>query len=230
MSKSVSPRFKFVHFSQSQKFRFRSSHGNKLWEVGKWCTESNISICKRGFHCSKQVMQAYGYVSSDVLAVVNVKGKHIAHADKECWSSMQIANAYKWTDKLKRDLICCYIEELEKDIIKDGRFGMFCMATKAALYFLKTGKRDLIKKYYTDLNSIKNDINDSAYCTKYKYYGYIENILDIITCIAISDTRNRIVDQLDIITTHTDVSDALVEAVNKRFIAKLKNHKPLPTK
>jgi hypothetical protein len=70
-----------------------------IWKIGKWYKEINLSICIRGFHCSKTILDAMSYVSGEVLAIVETKGKHISQSDKECWQSMRIVKAYKWTKK-----------------------------------------------------------------------------------------------------------------------------------
>ncbi len=75
----------------------KSDNGkDRDWKLGEWRKEENISICNSGFHASKTPLQAMGYVAGEILAEVEVRGDHIAHDDKECWSEMRIMKAWHW--------------------------------------------------------------------------------------------------------------------------------------
>lgn len=75
----------------------KSDNGtNRDWTLKEWRSENAISICNRGFHCSKTPLQAFGYVHGEILARVEVKGTHIDEDDKQCWSDMRIIEAYQW--------------------------------------------------------------------------------------------------------------------------------------
>lgn len=57
---------------------FNSEHGDHTWEIGKWYKcNGQLEMCKRGFHCSKQIGEAFSYVQGNVLAQVSVRGKHL---------------------------------------------------------------------------------------------------------------------------------------------------------
>src|SRR3990167_8179675 len=76
-----------------------SPHGHKF-KVGKWYEiKGDLVICENGFHSSKNIIDAMGFVSAEVLARVSVRGKGIIEKDKECWSEMRIDKIYKWTKK-----------------------------------------------------------------------------------------------------------------------------------
>jgi hypothetical protein len=75
----------------------KSQHGKIKWEVGKWQKATGaLDICHNGFHASERVIDAMGFVSLEVLAKVEVKGKSIKQDDKQCWSEMRIIEAYNW--------------------------------------------------------------------------------------------------------------------------------------
>ena len=74
-------------------------HGHKF-VVGKWYKiDGDILICNNGFHASKNIIDAMGYVAAEVLAKVEVRGKGIKQDNKECWSEMRLVKTYKWTKK-----------------------------------------------------------------------------------------------------------------------------------
>lgn len=74
-------------------------HGHK-YEVGKWYKiKGEIEICKNGFHASKNILDAMGYVNAEIIAKVKTRGKSIVQDDKECWSEIKILKTYKWTRK-----------------------------------------------------------------------------------------------------------------------------------
>ena len=76
-----------------------TSYGHKF-KVGKWYkAEGDLKICKNGFHCSQNIIDAMGFVNMEVLAKVEVRGKSIIQDDKECWEEMRLVKTYKWTKK-----------------------------------------------------------------------------------------------------------------------------------
>lgn len=76
-----------------------SPHGHKF-EVGVWYkTEGELEICQNGFHASKNIINAMGFVPAEVLAKVSVRGESEIQNDKECWSEMKLVKIYKWTKK-----------------------------------------------------------------------------------------------------------------------------------
>ena len=76
-----------------------TSHGHK-WVKNKWCkVKGDLEICENGFHCSRNIIDAMGFVVMEVLARVEVRGKSIIKDDKECWEEMRLVKLYKWTKK-----------------------------------------------------------------------------------------------------------------------------------
>ena len=84
-------RYKFLQKglkSQSQGLR---------WELNKWQkAKGELEMCNNGFHCSKQPYDAFTYVKGEIIAEVEVRGKHLADDNKECWEEMRIVRAWKW--------------------------------------------------------------------------------------------------------------------------------------
>ena len=91
-------RYKFLKLKNK---KIISSYNEKFkWEIGKWYkTDGELSMCENGFHCSIQPSDAFYYVSGEVLAIVETKGKSIEQLDKQCWEQMRIVKAYGWTKK-----------------------------------------------------------------------------------------------------------------------------------
>lgn len=94
----------------------RAPHGHKF-KLGEWYKEDNIVICSRGFHASKNIIDALRYVDCGWLAKVEVRGESVIEDDKECWSEMRIVGWKKWT---KKDSVALsiYAAELVIDIYK----------------------------------------------------------------------------------------------------------------
>ena len=68
------------------------------WVVGKWRKHKDeLEMCESGFHASENVIDAMRYVSAEVLAEVEVRGKHLAQDDKQAWSEMRVVRAWEWT-------------------------------------------------------------------------------------------------------------------------------------
>ena len=79
--------------------KIKSNSGNKIWEVKKWYHENEIDMCNLGFHCSKEIDQAFSFVQGEILAEVEVKGEHKKDNDKEVYTDMRILKAWKWQKK-----------------------------------------------------------------------------------------------------------------------------------
>ena len=77
----------------------KSDNGDCIWKFGEWKHEDKLSMCNSGFHCSKRIWEAFSYVKDEILAEVEVKGKHESEEDKEVWSDMRILRAWKWQKK-----------------------------------------------------------------------------------------------------------------------------------
>ena len=79
---------------------YKSEIGDHKWKVGKWYEyDGDIEMCKSGFHCSKGLYQAFSYVQGEILAEVEVAGKHEVQDDKEVWEKMRVVRSWKWTKK-----------------------------------------------------------------------------------------------------------------------------------
>jgi hypothetical protein len=90
-------RYKFLYEKNG---KIKSQHGSELWEIGKWQkTAKTPELCHSGYHCSKGIGQAFGYIQGEILAKVEVRGDSDISADKECYQEMRIVKAYKWTKK-----------------------------------------------------------------------------------------------------------------------------------
>jgi len=76
-----------------------SNFGDKKWELDKWEREDKINMCNSGFHCSKEINQAFIFVQGEILAEVEVKGKCDKQDNKEVYTDMRILKAYKWQKK-----------------------------------------------------------------------------------------------------------------------------------
>ncbi|MDO9543245.1 MAG: hypothetical protein Q7J98_13135 [Kiritimatiellia bacterium] len=78
----------------------KSENGNCIWKLGEWKHHADeLSMCNSGFHCSKQINQAFDLIQGEILAKAQVKGKSIVNDDKEVWSDMRIVKAWKWQKK-----------------------------------------------------------------------------------------------------------------------------------
>ena len=94
----------------------KSNSGDCVWEISKQKEfKGNLVICEQGFHCSNDVSQAFSYVQGEILAKVEVSGKHEVESDKEVWEKMRIVKAYKWQKKDSVEL-AIYAAELVIDI------------------------------------------------------------------------------------------------------------------
>jgi len=78
----------------------KSSHGDFKWKKGVWYKhDGEIELCESGFHCSKGIYQAFSYVQGEILAEVEVKGKHESEDTKDVWQEMRVTKTYKWQKK-----------------------------------------------------------------------------------------------------------------------------------
>ena len=90
----MSNRYKFLRTG------FKSNFGKLKWKIGEWQeVKEDLEICEVGLHCSKGIYQAFSYVQGEILAEVEVGGKSIKKADKECYERMRIVKAWKWQKK-----------------------------------------------------------------------------------------------------------------------------------
>jgi len=103
----MTKRFKFLRTG------CKSNSGNRpKWVLNKWYKhEGNLELCNSGFHCSKGIYQAFSFVQGEILAQVEVKGKHIVEDNKEVWEQMRVIKTWKWQKK-DSVLFACYAARL----------------------------------------------------------------------------------------------------------------------
>jgi len=94
----MTTRYKFLRLEGN---KIKSNSGNCTWKLNEWKHEDKISLCDYGFHCSKEIYQAFSYVQGAILAEVEVKGDSKEDADdtKDVWTDMRITKAWKWQKK-----------------------------------------------------------------------------------------------------------------------------------
>ena len=108
----MTKRFKFLNKG------LKSAHGKQKWKVGKWYDyEGELEMCSSGFHCSKGIYQAFSFVQGELLAEVEVKGKHLVERNKEVWQEMKVTRVYKWK-KVDSVLFSIYAARLVLDIFE----------------------------------------------------------------------------------------------------------------
>ena len=115
----------------------KTSHGHR-WKLNKWykITEP-LNICKKGFHASKNIIDAMGFVNMGWAAKVEVRGDSIIEKNKECWSEMRIIKWKKWTKKDSVSLAIfsaeLVLDNFEKKYPDDKRPREAIEAAKAVL-------------------------------------------------------------------------------------------------
>jgi hypothetical protein len=108
------------------------------WKEGEWRKhKGKLEMCQSGFHASENIIDAMGYINCEVLAEVEVCGKHLAQDDKQCWSEMRVVRAWGWTKEDSVSL-AIYAAELvigiyEKEYPDDKRPRQAIEAAKAWL-------------------------------------------------------------------------------------------------
>ena len=76
----------------------KSGVGDMTWKVGTWRKhKGKLDMCRSGFHASIKAIDAMQYVNCEILALVEVRGKHLKQDDKQCWSEMRVVHAHEWT-------------------------------------------------------------------------------------------------------------------------------------
>ena len=109
----MTKRYKFL---REVKEKIKSNSGNQTWKIGKWKNHrGEVELCRAGFHCSKQIYQAFSYVGGEVLAVVECEEKSDIQDDKEVYSRMRILKAFRWT-KTDSVSLAIYAAKLVIDI------------------------------------------------------------------------------------------------------------------
>jgi len=85
-------RFKFLREG------LKSQHNDYQWTLGKWHKTECVELC-HGFNCSRRIVDAMSYVQGEILAEVEVKGKHFTGDNKSTHAEMKIIGAWKWQKK-----------------------------------------------------------------------------------------------------------------------------------
>ena len=97
---------------------YKSENGNHKWQFGRWYKfDGELDMCSAGFHCSKGIYQAFSYIQGEILAQVEVRGKHLSENDKEVWQEMRVIKSWKWNKK-DNVLFAIYAAELVIDIFE----------------------------------------------------------------------------------------------------------------
>ena len=82
---------------KSMKAGMKSGVGDMTWKVGTWHNhKGKLDMCTSGLHASVRAIDAMRYVDCEILALVEVRGKHLKQDDKQCWSEMRVVKAYRW--------------------------------------------------------------------------------------------------------------------------------------
>jgi len=91
-----------------------------LFTSFKWYKyKGQLEMCRSGFHCSKNIIDAMSYVDCGWLAKVEVKGKQLVQEDKECWGEMKIVKRWKWTKPMSIRLAIYAAELVLRDFEKE---------------------------------------------------------------------------------------------------------------
>lgn len=85
-------RFKFLRTG------LKSDYNDYQWKIGEWQKTECVELC-HGFNCSRRIIDALGCVKGEILAEVEVRGKHFHGHDKSTHEEMRIVRAWKWKKK-----------------------------------------------------------------------------------------------------------------------------------
>jgi hypothetical protein len=89
----------------------RSPVCGTAWILGEWQRiDGPLEIYKRGFHCCIDPFDAFSRFGCEILARVEVRGKHVLGERVECWEEMRISQAYKWEKRDSLELAICASE------------------------------------------------------------------------------------------------------------------------
>ena len=108
-------RFKFLRDG------LRSDYNDYQWDIGVWHTTECTELC-HGFNCSRRIVDAIQYVSGEILAEVEVRGKHFDDKDKSTHAEMRIIKALKWTQADSVSL-AIYAARLVLDVYESAHPG-----------------------------------------------------------------------------------------------------------
>ena len=74
----------------------KSNYDGHQWVIGKWQKTECLGLCQ-GFNCSRRIIDAMNYVQGEILAEVEVEGRHFDGDDKSTHEQMRIIHAWHWT-------------------------------------------------------------------------------------------------------------------------------------
>ena len=94
----------------------KSNYDGHQWVIGKWKKTECLGLCQ-GFNCSRRIIDAMSHVNGEILAEVEVKGKHFVGNDKTTHEGMRIIHAWHWK---KADSVALSIFAAEMVL---GNFG-----------------------------------------------------------------------------------------------------------
>ena len=77
----------------------KMSHWHK-WELNRWYKiDGELEICRNGFHCSNNFIDAMSFVPPGYVALVEVRGECVKGGNKSVYEEMKIIRWKKWTKK-----------------------------------------------------------------------------------------------------------------------------------
>jgi len=94
----------------------KSNFDGYQWVIGEWRKTECLELC-HGFNCSRRIIDAMYYVQGEILAEVEVEGRHFDGDDKSTHEGMRIIHAWHWT---KADSVALAIFAAEMVL---GNFG-----------------------------------------------------------------------------------------------------------
>ena len=73
----------------------KSNFDGSQWVIGEWRKTECLELC-HGFNCSRRITDAMNYVQGEILAEVEVEGRHFDGNDKTTHEQMRIIHAWHW--------------------------------------------------------------------------------------------------------------------------------------
>lgn len=111
----MTTRYKFLTLKEG---KLKSYSGNMTWKLNEWQKADGApSLCNNGLHCSLRMFDAFSYVTGEVVAKVEVKGKKEVQKDKQAWQEMRLVDIRLW-DKKDSVALAIYAAELVIDLFE----------------------------------------------------------------------------------------------------------------
>lgn len=141
----------------------KSRNGSHKWKIGKWYKQSNIKLCKKGFHACKEPRESLEYIYGDKFFLVEARGKTISETgDKFVAEEMRLVKEID-INVLKRFAIWCAkqcLKNYEKIYPDDKR--VFEAIEGAELYLDNKISLDKLNKRRAAANSAAHSAAHSA--------------------------------------------------------------------